>query len=43
MNATAPLPEPAPSIELGDVKKAFYTDEGETHALSDVHFQSGIY
>jgi putative ABC transport system ATP-binding protein len=32
MNATAAL------IQLDDLKKVFYTDEVETHALSGVHF-----
>jgi putative ABC transport system ATP-binding protein len=29
----------APLIQLDDLKKVFYTDEVETHALQDVHFQ----
>ena len=33
MNATAAL------IQLDDLKKVFYTDEVETHALSGVHFE----
>ena len=28
----------APLIQLDDLKKVFYTDEVETHALSGVHF-----
>jgi putative ABC transport system ATP-binding protein len=38
MNATAPLPTSSPLIQLDDLKKVFYTDEVETHALSGVHF-----
>jgi putative ABC transport system ATP-binding protein len=34
MNATA-----ASLIQLDDLKKVFYTDEVETHALSGVHFE----
>ncbi len=36
MNAQA-----APLIQLDDLKKVFYTDEVETHALSGVHFEIG--
>jgi phosphate transport system ATP-binding protein len=41
MNANAsPAPAPAPAlIQLEDLKKVFYTDEVETHALSGVHFE----
>ena len=28
-------------IHLDDLKKVFYTDEVETHALSGVHFEIG--
>ena len=38
MNATAPLNAPTSLIQLDDLKKVFYTDEVETHALSGVHF-----
>ena len=38
MNATAPLPASTSLIQLDDLKKVFYTDEVETHALSGVHF-----
>ena len=38
MNATAPLTQSASLIQLDDLKKVFYTDEVETHALSGVHF-----
>src|SRR5262245_35322822 len=38
MNATAPLTQVASLIQLDDLKKVFYTDEVETHALSGVHF-----
>ena len=41
MNATA-LPSSAPAsplILLEDLKKVFYTDEVETHALADVHLE----
>jgi putative ABC transport system ATP-binding protein len=31
----------APLIQLDDLKKVFYTDEVETHALSGVHFEIG--
>ena len=30
---------PRPIIELEGLKKVFYTDEIETHALSDVHLE----
>ena len=33
MTATAPL------IHMQDIKKVFYTDEVETHALAGVHFE----
>jgi putative ABC transport system ATP-binding protein len=39
MNAAAPLPASSPLIQLDDLKKVFYTDEVETHALSGVHFE----
>ena len=41
MNANAaPAPSPIPAlIQLEDLKKVFYTDEVETHALSGVHFE----
>ena len=41
MNANvAAATEPAPAlIQLEDLKKVFYTDEVETHALSGVHFE----
>ena len=29
----------APLIQLQGVKKVFYTDEVETHALADVHLE----
>ena len=38
MNATAPLNATTSLIQLDDLKKVFYTDEVETHALSGVHF-----
>ena len=38
MNAAAPLNAPTSLIQLDDLKKVFYTDEVETHALSGVHF-----
>ena len=31
--------DPRPLIELSDVKKVFYTEEVETHALSDIHLE----
>ena len=34
MNATT-----SSLIKLDDLKKVFFTDEVETHALSDVHFE----
>jgi len=36
MNAVA-SPAPTALIQLEDLKKVFYTDEVETHALADVH------
>ena len=39
MNATAPLNATTSLIQLDDLKKVFYTDEVETHALSGVHFE----
>jgi putative ABC transport system ATP-binding protein len=39
MNAAAPLNAPTSLIQLDDLKKVFYTDEVETHALSGVHFE----
>jgi putative ABC transport system ATP-binding protein len=40
MNAVAsPAPNTSPLIQLEDLKKVFYTDEVETHALSGVHFE----
>ncbi len=40
MNAVAsPAPNASPLIQLEDLKKVFYTDEVETHALSGVHFE----
>lgn len=38
MPATAPAQTTQPLILLQDLKKVFYTDEVETHALSGVHF-----
>jgi len=38
MNAAAPLTATTSLIQLDDLKKVFYTDEVETHALSGVHF-----
>src|SRR6188508_2903372 len=38
MNATAPLNATTSLIQLDALKKVFYTDEVETHALSGVHF-----
>jgi putative ABC transport system ATP-binding protein len=38
MNAVAPLNATTSLIQLDDLKKVFYTDEVETHALSGVHF-----
>ena len=38
MNAVA-SPAPTALIQLEDLKKVFYTDEVETHALSGVHFE----
>src|SRR5437660_2566928 len=35
----AAAPSPVPLIQLEDLKKVFYTDEVETHALSGVHFE----
>ncbi|HEY7671383.1 MAG TPA: ATP-binding cassette domain-containing protein, partial [Gammaproteobacteria bacterium] len=32
-------PAPSPLIKLEDLKKVFYTDEVETHALSGVHVE----
>ena len=39
------MSSPAPLIHLADVKKVFYTDEVETHALSGIHLdiQKGEY
>ncbi len=31
--------DPRPLIELNDVKKVFFTEEVETHALSDIHLE----
>src|SRR5213596_2190394 len=31
------MSSPTPLIQLADVKKVFYTDEVETHALSGIH------
>ena len=31
-----------PLIRLEGIKKVFYTDEVETHALADVHLSIGI-
>ena len=31
--------ETQPLIHLKDIKKVFYTDEVETHALEDVHLE----
>ena len=39
MNAAAPLTATSSLIQLDDLKKVFYTDEVETHALSGVHFE----
>src|SRR5215471_15141221 len=40
MNAVASSATNAsPLIQLEDLKKVFYTDEVETHALSGVHFE----
>ena len=40
MNAVvSPAPNASPLIQLEDLKKVFYTDEVETHALSGVHFE----
>ena len=35
--ATTPVQNTSPLIQLEDLKKVFYTDEVETHALSGVH------
>ena len=39
------MPATEPLIRLEGIKKVFYTDEVETHALSDVHLEilSGEY
>ena len=37
MNAATPLTATTSLIQLDDLKKVFYTDEVETHALSGVH------
>ncbi|MGA9335628.1 MAG: ABC transporter ATP-binding protein [Rudaea sp.] len=46
MNAAAsalqPHPTPDTLIRLDDIKKAFFTDEVETHALAGVHFHIGL-
>src|SRR3984893_801657 len=34
---SSPQPQVQPLIHLSDVKKVFYTDEVETHALSGIH------
>ena len=34
---SSPQPQAQPLIHLSDVKKVFYTDEVETHALSGIH------
>ena len=44
MNAATANPLPSPNataslIKLDDLKKVFFTDEVETHALSGVHFE----
>ena len=40
MNAVvSPAQNASPLIQLEDLKKVFYTDEVETHALSGVHFE----
>jgi putative ABC transport system ATP-binding protein len=40
MNAVVnPAQNASPLIQLADLKKVFYTDEVETHALSGVHFE----
>ena len=41
MSATAASAINSPLIQLDDLKKVFYTDEVETHALSGVHFEIG--
>ena len=37
--AVSPAQNASPLIQLEDLKKVFYTDEVETHALSGVHFE----
>jgi len=37
--ATSPSQDSGPLIKLDGVRKVFYTDEMETHALSDVHLE----